>query len=114
MDNHILVVEDDAAIREGVRILLEGEGYIVQEAEDGYQCLKKVSDDIDLVILDIMMPKMNGDEAAKCIRKINPSIPIVAMSAQSEYSMNQMIMNDSISKPIDEQKLNHILSKYVS
>ena len=52
MDNHILVVEDDAAIREGVRILLEGEGYIVQEAEDGYQCLKKVSDDIDLVILD--------------------------------------------------------------
>ena len=43
MDNHILVVEDDAAIREGVRILLEGEGYIVQEAEDGYQCLKKVS-----------------------------------------------------------------------
>ena len=41
MDNHILVVEDDAAIREGVRILLEGEGYIVQEAEDGYQCLKK-------------------------------------------------------------------------
>ena len=46
MDNHILVVEDDAAIREGVRILLEGEGYIVQEAEDGYQCLKKVSDDI--------------------------------------------------------------------
>ena len=42
MDNHILVVEDDAAIREGVRILLEGEGYIVQEAEDGYQCLKKV------------------------------------------------------------------------
>ena len=47
MDNHILVVEDDAAIREGVRILLEGEGYIVQEAEDGYQCLKKVSDDIN-------------------------------------------------------------------
>ena len=60
MDNHILVVEDDAAIREGVRILLEGEGYIVQEAEDGYQCLKKVSDDIDLVILDIMMPGIYG------------------------------------------------------
>ena len=35
MDNHILVVEDDAAIREGVRILLEGKRYIVQEAEDG-------------------------------------------------------------------------------
>jgi len=39
---------------------------------------------------------------------------IFSMSAQSEYSMNQTIMNDSISKPIDEQKLNHILSKYVA
>ena len=41
MKNHILIVEDDEAIREGVRILLEGEGYTVQEAEDGFQCLKK-------------------------------------------------------------------------
>lgn len=40
MKNHILIVEDDEAIREGVRILLEGEGYTVQEAEDGFQCLK--------------------------------------------------------------------------
>ena len=68
MDNHILVVEDDAAIREGVRILLEGEGYIVQEAEDGYQCLKKVSDDIDLVILDIMMPYLNGYQTCMKLR----------------------------------------------
>lgn len=60
------------------------------------------------------MPKMNGDEAARCIHKINPSIPIVAMSAQSEYAIDQTIMNDSISKPIDEQKLNQILRKYVA
>lgn len=39
-ENHILIVEDDEAIQEGVRILLEGEGYTVQEAEDGFQCLK--------------------------------------------------------------------------
>ena len=80
MDNHILVVEDDAAIREGVRILLEGEVYIVQEAEDGYQCLKKVSDDIDLVILDIMMPKMNGLQAATQIRRLT-NAPILMLSA---------------------------------
>ena len=60
------------------------------------------------------MPKMNGDEAARCIHKINPSIPIVAMSAQSEYTIDQTIMNDSISKPIDEQKMNQILRKYVA
>lgn len=89
----------------------------VDKAWNGLEAVEKVKEQpnkYSLILMDIMMPKMNGDEAAKCIRKINPSIPIVAMSAQSEYSMNQMIMNDSISKPIDEQKLNHILSKYVS
>ena len=82
MDNHILVVEDDAAIREGVRILLEGEGYIVQEAEDGYQCLKKVSDDIDLVILDIMMPGISGIKTCEEIRKIS-HVPVLFLTAKS-------------------------------
>ena len=82
MDNHILVVEDDAAIREGVRILLEGEGYIVQEAEDGYQCLKKVSDDIDLVILDIMMPKKDGLSVLKEMRRKKDSTPVILLTAK--------------------------------
>ena len=85
MDNHILVVEDDAAIREGVRILLEGEGYIVQEAEDGYQCLKKVSDDIDLVILDIMMPGISGIKTCEEIRKIS-HVPVLFLTAKSHES----------------------------
>ena len=85
MDNHILVVEDDAAIREGVRILLEGEGYIVQEAEDGYQCLKKVSDDIDLVILDIMMPGSDGLSICKKLRTIS-SVPIIILTAKDSES----------------------------
>ena len=82
MDNHILVVEDDAAIREGVRILLEGEGYIVQEAEDGYQCLKKVLDDIDLVILDIMMPKKDGLSVLKEMRRKKDSTPVILLTAK--------------------------------
>ena len=85
MDNHILVVEDDAAIREGVRILLEGEGYIVQEAEDGYQCLKKVSDDIDLVILDIMMPNVDEYTTLAEIRKNDAyrNIKVIFLSAKT-------------------------------
>jgi len=85
MDNHILVVEDDAAIREGVRILLEGEGYIVQEAEDGYQCLKKVSDDIDLVILDIMMPGISGIKTCEEIRKTS-HVPVLFLTAKGQES----------------------------
>ena len=89
----------------------------VVKAWNGLEAVEKVKEEPNtytLILMDIMMPKMNGDEAAKCIRKINPSIPIVAMSAQSEYTIDQTIMNDSISKPLDEQKLNHILRKYVA
>ena len=102
MDNHILVVEDDAAIREGVRILLEGEGYIVQEAEDGYQCLKKVSDDIDLVILDIMMPGTDGLTVCKQLRE-KSDVPIIMLTAKdSEYDYVHGITigsDDYLTKP---------------
>ena len=108
MDNHILVVEDDAAIREGVRILLEGEGYIVQEAEDGYQCLKKVSDDIDLVILDIMMPGISGIKTCEEIRKIS-HVPVLFLTAKSQESDKLLGLmaggDDYLSKPFSYAEL---------
>ena len=55
---NILIIEDDEDIREGVRILLEGEQYQVQEAENGRKGLQLLTKDTDLVILDIMMPGM--------------------------------------------------------
>ena len=116
-DKRILLVEDNEINMEVAEFYLDAVHANVDKAWNGLEAVEKVKEQpnkYSLILMDIMMPKMNGNEAAKCIRKINPSIPIVAMSAQSEYSMNQTIMNDSISKPIDEQKLNHILSKYVA
>lgn len=116
-DKRILLVEDNEINMEVAEFYLNAVHANVDKAWNGLEAVEKVKEQpnkYSLILMDIMMPKMNGDEAAKCIRKINPSIPIVAMSAQSEYSIDQTIMNDSISKPIDEQKLNHILSKYVS
>ena len=111
----IFLAEDEQDLNAIIVQKLTEDGYSVDHCFDGRTAIDILScTEYDAVILDIMMPKMNGDEAAKCIRKINPSIPIVAMSAQSEYSIDQTIMNDSISKPIDEQKLNHILRKYVA
>ena len=81
MKNHILIVEDDEAIREGVRILLEGEGYTVQEAEDGFQCLKKLSAETDLIILDIMMPGISGIQICEEIRK-RSVVPILFLTAK--------------------------------
>lgn len=116
-DKRILLVEDNEINMEVAEFYLNAVHANVDKVWNGLEAVEKVKEQpnkYSLILMDIMMPKMNGDEAAKCIRKIHPSIPIVAMSAQSEYSMNQTIMNDSISKPIDEQKLNHILSKYVA
>ena len=62
---HILIIEDDADIREGIRILLESENYTVSEAGDGKSGLETMSKDIDLVILDVMMPGMSGIQVCK-------------------------------------------------
>lgn len=116
-DKRILLVEDNEINMEVAEFYLNAVHANVKKAWNGLEAVEKVKEQpnqYSLILMDIMMPKMNGDEAAKCIRKINPSIPIVAMSAQSEYSIDQTIMNDSISKPIDEQKLDQILSKYVA
>lgn len=116
-DKRILLVEDNEINMEVAEFYLDAVHANVDKAWNGLEAVEKVKEQpnqYSLILMDIMMPKMNGDEAAKCIRKINPSIPIVAMSAQSEYSIDQTIMNDSISKPIDEQKLDQILSKYIA
>ena len=116
-NKRILLVEDNEINMEVAEFYLNAVHANIDKAWNGLESIEKVKEQPNkyaLILMDIMMPKMNGDEAARCIHKINPSIPIVAMSAQSEYSIDQTIMNDSISKPIDEQKLNHILRKYVA
>ena len=81
----ILIVEDDSDIREGVRILLESEGYGVEEAEDGFAALKLLSERTDLVILDVMMPGISGIKTCEEIRK-KSYVPILFLTAKSQES----------------------------
>lgn len=81
----ILIIEDDADIREGVRILLESEGFLVDEAENGEMGLRKLSEDIGLVILDIMMPGMSGIRVCEEIRK-KSFVPILFLTAKAQES----------------------------
>ena len=78
---HILIIEDDADIREGIRILLESENYTVSEAGDGRSGLETMSKDIDLVILDVMMPGMSGIQVCKEIRSFS-NVPILFLTAK--------------------------------
>ena len=80
---NILIIENDADIREGVRILLEGEDYTVTEAPDGVSGLKLVSEDTDLIILDVMMPGKDGYEVCRTIRQ-ESAVPIILITARGE------------------------------
>ncbi len=81
----ILIIEDDEDIREGVRILLEGEGYSVSEAENGRKGLELLGEEPDLVILDVMMPGMSGLKTCEEIRK-GSFVPVLFLTARSQES----------------------------
>lgn len=69
MNEKIMVVDDDQDIREVIQVLLSSEGYNVIEASNGKEALELVNDDTDLIILDVMMPEMNGYQACVLLRE---------------------------------------------
>lgn len=81
----ILLVEDDPDIRDGVRILLAGEGYHILEAENGAKALEVFGPEVDLVILDVMMPGMSGLRVCEELRK-SSTVPILFLTAKSQES----------------------------
>ena len=81
----VLIVEDDVDIREGVRILLESEDYVVEEAENGKQGLELLKEETDLVILDVMMPGMSGLRTCEEIRKVS-NVPVLFLTAKAQES----------------------------
>ncbi|WDE97618.1 response regulator transcription factor [Lentisphaera profundi] len=81
----VLIAEDDVLIREGLIDIFEDEGYEIAEAANGREALELYSSEKpDFICLDIMMPEINGYEVCKEIRKTNPDIPIIFLSAKSQ------------------------------
>jgi two-component system nitrogen regulation response regulator NtrX len=108
----ILIIEDEASIRRVLTKILseENDTYQVEEAEDGVQGLEKIKNsDYDLVLCDIKMPKMDGEELLEAVKKIKPEIPIVMISGHGdmETAINTMRLGafDYISKPPDLNRL---------
>ncbi len=78
----VLVVDDEPAIREIVATLLEDEGYRVRHARDGVEALAAIDDDtIDLVVSDVVMPRLDGASLVRKLRRRGHLIPVVLMSA---------------------------------
>ncbi len=82
--NHVLVVEDDKEIREGVKIYLKSQGYEVYEAADGAEGLEVIDrEEIHLAIVDVMMPRMDGITMTIKLREKH-DFPVIFLSAKSE------------------------------
>ncbi|MEW9051236.1 MAG: response regulator transcription factor [Neobacillus sp.] len=109
MVKSILIVDDDPKIVELIEIYLKNEGYFLYKAYDGEQALAAMGlNKVDLVILDVMMPKVDGLEVCKQIRKVN-TLPILMLSAKAE-DMDKIIgimtgADDYMIKPFNPLEL---------
>ena len=99
--NHVLVVEDDKEIREGVEIYLKSQGYEVFQAADGAEGLDVIErEDIHLAIVDIMMPVMDGISMVVKLRE-KYDFPVIFLSAKSEevdkiIPLSQIYLNETV------------------
>ncbi len=106
---NILVVDDEELIREVIKEYLNLAGYIVTEAQNGEEAIKKFKENnINLVIMDIMMPNMDGYTACKEIKKIR-EVPFIMLSARSE-EYDKLIgfdlgIDDYVTKPFSPKEL---------
>lgn len=107
---HILVVDDDKNTRKFMRAVLEVEGYIVSAAENGEEALAIMeSEYIDLAVVDITMPKMDGYEFTAALREVKSKLPILMVSAKQLSSDRKKGfiagIDDYMSKPVDGEEL---------
>lgn len=105
----ILVVDDEVNIRRVVREYAEFEGYEVAEAENGMEAVEMVkSEDFDLIVMDIMMPKLDGFSTCKEIKKYK-TIPVIMLSARGEEYDKlfgfELGIDDYVVKPFSPKEL---------
>lgn len=108
----LLIVDDEDRIREVVKEYALFEGYEVEEAGDGMQAVDKVKsnkDGFDCVVMDIMMPRLDGYSACKEIKKLSPSTPVIMLSARGEEYDKlfgfEVGIDDYVVKPFSPKEL---------
>ena len=107
--SRILIVDDESNIRNVVKEYAEFEGYEVAEAEDGMQAIEAVkNNDFDIIVMDVMMPKLDGYSACKEIKKIK-NIPVIMLSARGEEYDKlfgfEIGVDDYVVKPFSPKEL---------
>ncbi|WP_319266156.1 ATP-binding protein [uncultured Draconibacterium sp.] len=113
----ILIAEDDKISRKYLTLLINGYADEILEAENGIKAVEvcRANTDIDLILMDIQMPEMNGYEATREIRKFNKDVIIIAQTAFALFGDREKVLdagcNDYISKPIEKEVLRRKIQK---
>jgi len=116
----ILIAEDDWISFQYLRTILEKSDITVIHAENGEQAVAFVRNkpDIDLILMDIKMPIMNGIDATKIIKRIRPDLPIIAQTAytysEEQNKMTSLGCDEYLAKPLDYAKLKELLKIYLN
>lgn len=115
---HVLLVEDNELNMEIARFIIENEGARVICATNGKEAVdiyKNAPKSFDIILMDIMMPEMDGLQATQVIRSFDHDVPIVAMTAnafaEDKMKAKKAGMNAHVSKPLDKNKLIQVISK---
>jgi len=121
-EGRVLVVDDEPDIRKSVRLILAKAGYDVIEAEDGVAGVKTIKSDdnpleVNAIICDLNMPKMNGMEAIPYFRSQFPSCPVIVLTGAGTVERAATLFKQGVveflNKPIDKEKLLSAVKKAV-
>lgn len=119
LKGHVLVVEDNPANQALISLLLKKIGLTVTIAVDGLEGVEKASSEpFDLILMDMQMPRMNGYDATRRLRREGFTLPIIAITANAMKGDEQKCLDSGcsayLSKPVDKKKLYQVLEIYLS
>src|ERR1700681_4731965 len=118
--SRLLIVDDEAVIRDGLKRILEGESFVVETCSSGYSAIEIMQQrEFDLIITDLKMPGMSGIEVLKSVRILQPGIPVILITGYASIDTAVEAMkngaSDYISKPFAPdlllEKVQHALSQ---
>lgn len=115
-NNRILLVDDDEVMLKTFQLILEEEGYLVETSTNGQNAIDKVNkNNFNLIILDIVLPDVRGDEIAKKIKRISRTSKIIFITGYSKFkkedSLDINFETNIILKPITVKELKKIIKK---
>lgn len=107
-DRHVLVVDDEAVIRRSVKRVLVRAGFVVHDAEDGERGLQLLEDlerPPDVLLLDLDLPGMTGEELLPIVRRRDPSLPVLTMSGHALSARGVVASDAHLAKPFEATEL---------